>query len=136
MNYARRSRPGISIAAGILLCAILTSVPAVAQSVANMMPTLETVRSRLELTPEQDAQLRPIFENRQSELQQTQLQLQSATTPQQKRDVLRNSKKAGDSFNSQVESVLSPAQKNEWREIRSELREKAKERIEEKSSSQ
>jgi len=136
VNYARRSRPGISIAAGILLCAILTSVPAVAQSVANMMPTLETVRSRLELTPEQDAQLRPIFENRQSELQQTQLQLQSATTPQQKRDVLRNSKKAGDSFNSQVESVLSPAQKNEWREIRSELREKAKERIEEKSSSQ
>ena len=69
-------------------------------------------------------------------LQQAQLLLQRATTDQQKKDVLREAKKTGDAFNAQVEGVLSPSQKPEWREIRSGVREKVKERAEEKSSSQ
>lgn len=102
----------------------------------DTIPTLDTLISRLELTSEQEAQLRPIFQKRTSELQQSQLLLQRAASRQQKRDVLRDAKKAGDEFNSQVESVLTPSQKNEWREIRSEVREKVKERAEEKRSSQ
>jgi len=133
VSYARRSRSGISLTAGLLLCAILASLSASAQQpVLDTLPTLDTLRSRLELTPEQEAQLKPIFQNRVSELQQSQVLLQRASTPQQKSDVLRDAKKAGDAFNSQVESVLTPTQKNEWREIRSALREKVKERAEEK----
>ena len=116
--------------AALLLCAMFASVAESAPPVFDMLPTLDTISSRLELTPEQESQLRPIFERRQSELSQTQLQLQAAATSSQKREVLRNAKKAGDAFNAQVESVLTPVQKNEWREIRPELREKAKERIE------
>ena len=112
---------------------MFTSLPGSAQPVLDSVPTLDTIRSRLELTPEQEAQLRPVFENRKLELQQTQMELQTATTSQRKRDVLRHAKQAGDAFNSQVESVLSPTQKNEWRAIRAEVREKAKERIEDKS---
>jgi hypothetical protein len=123
-------------ASGLLLCAILGAFSASAQSVLGMMPSLDSISSRLELTPEQEAQLQPVFANRQLELQQSQLELQQASTSQQKRDVLRHSKEAGEAFSSQVESVLTPSQKNEWREIRAELREKAKERIEEKSSSE
>ena len=66
-----------------------------------------------------------------SELQQSQLLLQRATTPQRKDEVLQEAKKAGDEFNAQVESVLTPSQKHEWREIRSAVREKVKERTEE-----
>ena len=95
------------------------------------MPTLDNISSQLELTPEQEALLRPIFQNRLSELQQSQLLLQSATTPQRKDEVLQEAKKAGDEFNMQVESVLTPSQKNEWREIRTAAREKVKERTEE-----
>lgn len=117
----------------MLLCAMLTPVPGNgAKPVLDMVPTLDNIRSRLELTPEQEAQLRPVFEKRKSELTHTQLQLQTAATRAQKRDVLRSAKKEGDAFNSQVESVLTPTQKNEWREIRSELRGKARERIEER----
>ena len=95
------------------------------------MPTLESISRQLELTPEQEALLRPIFQNRKSELQQSQLLLQRATTPQRKDEVLQDAKKAGDEFNAQVESMLTPSQKQEWREIRSAVREKVKERTEE-----
>jgi Spy/CpxP family protein refolding chaperone len=122
VNFALRS---------LLLCALLASFSASAESVLDVMPTLDSISRQLELTPEQEARLRPIFQNRQSELQQSQLLLQRASTPQQKDEVLKDAKKAGDEFNAQVESVLTPSQKQEWREIRSAVREKVKERAEE-----
>jgi len=133
VNHARRL--GSSTVAAMLLCAMFTSVAGGAPPVLDMVPTLDTIRSRLELTPAQEAQLRPIFETRKSELTHTQLQLQTAATRAQRNEVLRNAKKAGDAFNAQVESVLTPVQRDEWQQIRSEIREKAKERIEEKQSS-
>ena len=115
----------------VLLCALLASFSARAESVLDVMPTLDSISRQLELTPEQEARLRPIFQNRQSELQQSQLLLQRATTPQRKDEVLQEAKKAGDDFNAQVESALTPSQKQEWREIRSAVREKVEERTEE-----
>ena len=122
MNFALRS---------LLLCALLASFSASAESVLDVLPTLDNISRQLELTPEQEARLRPLFQNRQSELQQSQLLLQRATTPQRKDEILQEAKKAGDEFNAQVESALTPSQKHEWREIRSAVREKVKERAEE-----
>jgi len=133
VNYSHRSRLGIRSGAALLLCTILTSLPVGAESVLDSVPTIDNISSRLELTPEQEAKLRPIFANRLSELQLTQLHLDQATTPQQKDEVLRDAKKAADNFNSQVESVLTPSQRNEWREIRSQIRETVRESAEEKS---
>jgi hypothetical protein len=110
---------------------LLASFSASAESVLDVLPTLDSISRQLELTPEQEARLRPVFEKRISELQQSQLLLQSATTPQRKDEVLHEAKKAGDEFNLQVESVLTPSQRHEWREIRSGVREKVKERSEE-----
>jgi hypothetical protein len=114
-----------------VLCALLASFSASAESVLDVLPTLDSISRQLELTPEQEARLRPVFEKRISELQQSQLLLQSATTPQRKDEVLHEAKKSGDEFNLQVESVLTPSQRHEWREIRSGVREKVKERSEE-----
>jgi len=122
VNYALRS---------LLLCAMFASFSASAESVFDVMPTLDNISRQLELSPEQEARLRPIFQQRMYELQQSQLLLQRATTPQRKDEVLQEAKKAGDEFNMQVESVLTPSQKHEWREIRSGVREKVKERTEE-----
>ena len=122
VNYALRS---------LLLCAMLASFSASAESVFDVMPTLDNISRQLELSPEQEARLRPIFQQRMYELQQSQLLLQRATTPQRKDEVLQEAKKAGDEFNMQVESVLTPSQKHEWREIRSGVREKVKERTDE-----
>jgi len=109
---------------------MLTSIPAGADPVIGMIPTLDSISSRLELTAAQEEQLKPIFEKRISELQESQLLLQRASTDQQKREVIRDAKDAGEAFNAQVERVLTPSQKNEWRELRSAVREKVKERAE------
>ena len=122
MKFALRS---------LLLCALLTSFSASAESVLDVLPTLDNISRQLELTPDQEARLRPIFQNRQTELQASQLLLQRATTPERKDAILQEAKKAGDEFNAQVESALTPSQKQEWREIRSAVREKVKERTEE-----
>jgi Spy/CpxP family protein refolding chaperone len=117
-----------------MLCAILAALPAGAEPVLDSVPTLENISKRLNLTAEQEAQLKPLFQSRAVELGNTQHELQQASTDQQKRDILRAAKQAGDAFNAQVESLLTPAQRNEWHEIRSEAREKIKEHIDEKRS--
>ena len=125
----RRSRLGTLSSAGLWLCAILASLPASALPLLDELPTLSSLRNRLELTPEQEKQLVPLFEKRESELRQSQTLLEQASTPQQQRDVLRDVEQAGKEFNAQVERLLTPSQQHEWRDFISELREKAKERI-------
>lgn len=119
MNYALRS---------LLLWAMLASFSASAEPVLDAIPTLDSISARLELSAEQETRLRPIFQKRLSELQASQLLLQRADTPQRKDEVLREAKRGGNEFNSQVESVLTPSQKHEWREIRAGIRENVKER--------
>ena len=131
MNYAR-TRFGIASATGLWLCSLLLSMPASPAPMLDSLPTIDVLRNRLELTPQQEAQLAPLFDQRVSELRETRQLLEQASTRQQKRDVLREAKKAGDAFNAQVESVLSPSQQHEWREFVSELKDKARERAEQK----
>ena len=64
------------------------------------------------------------------QLQQTRSQLEAAPGKQEKRSILRDAKKAQTEFNAQVEKLLTPTQVNKWRELRSETREKLKERYE------
>ena len=133
MNQTRRSRLGSLSSAGLWLAAILASLPASAIPVLDQLPTLDSLRNRLELTPEQERQLVPLFQKRESELRQAQTRLEQASSPQQQRDVIRDVELAGKEFNAQVERLLTPSQQHEWRDFISEFREKAKERIEEKS---
>jgi hypothetical protein len=123
----------LTTAASLLLCTFLASMPAIAAPMLDTLPTMDSLRNRLELSPEQEAKLAPLLDKRVAELRQTQTRLEEATSDQQKRTVLREAKEAGNAFNHEVESLLTPSQQHEWREIRSELREKAKERAEEKS---
>lgn len=134
MDYMRQPNL-IVILAAMLWMAMMASWPAGAASAHDSIPALDTVRGRLNLTPDQDAKIVPLFERRMSELQQTRLKLEQAPSRQEKRAVLRDAKRQGDAFNSQVESLLNAGQKSEWREIRKETREKLRDRAEEKRDS-
>jgi hypothetical protein len=136
LKYARQSRLGVALAAGLWLCAILTALPGAATPVLDAVPTVENLASQLDLSVEQQAKLGPIFQDRKSELAETQSGLHSASSRQEKRDILREAKTQADAFNAKVESVLTPTQVPKWRELRSQTREKIKERAEEKRSSQ
>ena len=126
----------IVILAAMVWIAMMASWPADAASPWDTVPALDTVRSRLNLTPEQDSKIVPLFERRLSELQQTRVKLGQAPSRQEKRSVLRDAKRQGDMFNTDVEKLLNTQQKSEWRDIRKETREKFKERAEEKRESQ
>jgi Skp family chaperone for outer membrane proteins len=136
LKYARQSRLGIALAMGLWLGAILTALPGAATPVLDAVPTLENITSQLQLSAEQESRLRPMFQDRKAELTETQSRLQSATSQQQKQDILRAARARANEFNTKVEGVLTATQIPRWRELRSQTREKIKERAEEKRSSQ
>ena len=120
----------------LLLGSVLGSLPAAAQDVWDTVPSMDAVRNRLSLTPEQEARLTPIFEQRIGELQSLRDQLAKATSQQQKRNLMRGEKMGQEAFNTQVESLLDASQKTEWRELRAQTRDKLKERYEQDQQSQ
>ncbi len=83
---------------GLVLCTALVSAPVAAQDVWDTVPSMDVVRSRLSLTPEQEAKLVPIFEQRIGELQSLKDQLAKATSDQQKRNLMRGEKKGHEGF--------------------------------------
>jgi hypothetical protein len=119
--------------AGFLLCALLAA-PGFAQNqtLRDSVPSMDAVRSRLHLTPEQETRLAPLFRERELQLQQTRQKFELATSKTEKRAVLKAAKGEAQAFNAQVESVLDSSQKGDWRELRDETREKVKERYQRK----
>lgn len=118
-------------------CALATllAAPAGAQTFRDSVPSIDAVRSRLELTPDQEARLRPLFEKRAGDIQAARQKFEAATTRADKQAVLRTSKHEAQAFNTQVEAVLNQKQKHDWRDMRDEAREKVKERYEREKDS-
>ena len=116
---------------GFVLCAWL-AVPALAQdqTLRDSVPSIDVVRNRLHLTPEQEAKLRPMFRQREQQLYDTRARLESAASSDAKRQVMKTAKADAQAFNTQVEGVLDASQKGAWRDLRDETREKVKERYE------
>jgi hypothetical protein len=127
----RRREEQVMRLPGFVLCALL-GAPALAQNqtLRDSVPSIDVVRNRLHLTPQQEEKLRPLFQQREQQLYETRSRLETAASSSEKRDVLRAAKSDAQSFNTQVESVLDASQKSEWRDLRDETREKVKERYE------
>lgn len=124
-----------SLSIGLALCALLAA-PALAQTLRDSVPSIDVVRNRLSLTPEQEAKLRPLFQKRAGDLQAARAKLEQAASRAEKDNVLRDAKSEAQVFNTEVEGVLNKEQKAEWRELRDETREKLQERYEQKRESQ
>ena len=125
----------IPVLAACALGALFAASPVSAQTFRDSVPSIEAVRSRLNLTPEQEARLRPLFLKRGTEIQATRSKLEAATTRTEKKAVLQAAKSEGQAFNSQVEAVLDQKQKHDWRDMRDEAREKVKERYQREQES-
>ena len=116
---------------GLVLCALLAT-PGFAQNqtLRDSVPSIDVVRNRLHLTAEQEAKLRPMFQQREQRLYETRSKLEAAASSTGKREVLQAAKADARTFNEQVEGVRDASQKAEWRELRDETRDKVKERYE------
>lgn len=115
-----------------LLSCFLLAAPGFAQdqSLRDSVPSIDVLRSRLHLTPEQEAKLVPLFRQRERQIHETRSKLEAAAPGNGRREVLKAAKSDAQAFNTQVESVLDSSQRAEWRELRDETREKVKERYE------
>lgn len=124
MMNARRSWAIFTLIAAVWLCGSQSPMALAQQPFLDSIPSLDVVRRRLELSDAQYAKLQPIFEQRLAELQILQSRLQPPASDQERQQALRDARRGADTFNSQVVRVLSAPQKNEWRKLRDEAREK------------
>jgi hypothetical protein len=127
-----RSRLAAALATGMVFSALMIA-PAGADT-WDQVPSIDVVRNRLSLTPEQESRLTPLFQERATQLRELRARIDQAPSRQEKRSLLRDARKQADGFNAQVESVLDVAQKKEWRELRAQTREKLKQAVEEQRS--
>jgi hypothetical protein len=132
MSHASRFRIAVVVLISLLGWVVVPAAALAQTSVGDVLPTIEGLRTQLDLSDAQATQLTPIFVQRQAELQQVQSRFQQAATSQDKSAVLRDAKQGADAFNTKVASFLTPSQKAKWLELRKETREKVKERYEQK----
>ena len=101
-----------------------SSAPAPAPQIS-----IDDLRARLNLTPEQQAAIAPYAEERKAKMEQVRSKLASATSRRDKLALAKEAKAIQDDFSSKVQPVLTPEQQAEWQKIREEMREQMKQRM-------
>jgi hypothetical protein len=89
---------------------------------------IEELRERLALTPEQEAKIAPLVQERNEKLKALRGSLGEQPSRRERFGMLREAKGIQEAFVEQVDPLLTKEQKKEWEVIRKEMREAAKER--------
>ena len=106
------------------------AAPSFAQS-ADGQVTLDTMRDRLALTPEQEAKIAPLLEERSAKLKALRSSSDPGASRREKLGLLRQARSIQQDFAKQVEPLLSKQQKIQWDALRKEMQEAVKERVRE-----
>jgi hypothetical protein len=104
---------------------------AVAPAEGSQM-AIEEMRSRLALTPEQEAQISPLVAERNAKLNALRESSDPNGSRREKLGSLKQARGIQQDFVKQVEPLLSKEQKKEWAAMRDEMKETAKARLREK----
>ena len=111
----------------------LLSTPLAAQDAQAVAPQpggrawLETVKSRLKLTPEQEASIRPILEEEVGKLKALREKYEGQTSRKAKRAKLKDAKAIQSDAQNRINPLLTDEQKAEWKKLRDEMKARAKE---------
>src|SRR5262245_56284604 len=116
--------PRLILAAGLVVGAALA--PALvhaysesATTVAEMREQrLEELKQRLNLSAEQEAQIKPLVESRRAKMQEIRNKYAGDTSRRAKRSMAKEARAAGDEFNKQLAGILNDEQEAEWNKIR------------------
>src|SRR6185369_4808706 len=103
-----------------------------AAPVEGSQMAIEEMRSRLALTPEQEARISPLIEERNAKLKALRESSDPNGSRREKLGLLKQVRGVQQDFVKQVEPLLSNAQKKEWATMRDEMKETAKARLREK----
>ena len=125
MNYRQ---PLAAALAFYLIC--IAPQNAAADEPASPAPqiTIEELRARLNLTPQQQEQIAPLVEERKAKMEPIRAKASSTASRREKMAVLQEAKAVQEDFNRKVQPLLTQEQQAEWNKMREELRGQMKER--------
>jgi hypothetical protein len=117
----------------LLLVAILALQPAAALAddaplVPDPQARLAEMKSRLNLSEAQQAELKPLLEQYATNLKSVRGQFPAEPTRKEKRAMAKALRDEQSKFKEQLGGLLTPEQMTEWAAMQQEMREKAKER--------
>ena len=95
---------------------------------------LGEMKQRLQLTPEQETQIKPLLEARRAKMDEIRGKYSGDTSRRAKRSMAREARTAAEEFNKQLATILSDEQKAEWEKIREETRAKVKKEMQERKA--
>ncbi len=120
----------LSSLAAFFTALVVCALPATALAEAPQPPsmTVEDLRLRLNLTPEQQSQIQPHLDTRKARMEAVKGKMGDTSSRSDKRAAMKEAKDAQDDFVKNVEPILTPEQQAEWKKMRDEGREQLKER--------
>jgi Spy/CpxP family protein refolding chaperone len=127
MNTRWIARSALASCVALFLVATAQRVHAEGKYYEMAQQAFGEFSQRLKLSPDQEAQVKPLFEARNSKLKEIHDKYASDTSRRAKRSAMQEAKNAQDDFNSKLKPILSPEQQAELDKMRKEARDKMKE---------
>ena len=94
----------------------------------SVQVAIEQAKARLKLTPEQEAQVKPLMEERAAKLKAIRDSHAGDDSRKAKRDMYREARPVMEDYQEKMRAILSDEQEAEWEKMRAEARERFKER--------
>jgi hypothetical protein len=94
---------------------------------AKVQAAVDEARARLKLTPEQEAALRPLIQERLAKLKEIRDRHSGDTSRRAKREMYREAKPVIEEYQEEVRAILDDEQEAEWEKMRDEARQRLKE---------
>lgn len=98
---------------------------------ATVQAAIEEAKARLKLTPEQEAQLKPLIEERTARLKAIRDKHAGDDSRRARREMYREARPVAEDYQAKVRAILDDEQEAEWDRMRAEARERLKERYRE-----
>lgn len=94
---------------------------------AAVQAAIQEAKARLQLTPEQEAQLKPLMQERNQALKAIREKYAGDDSRRTRRAMFREAEPIVENYQARVRTILNDAQYAEWEKMRAEARERLKE---------
>ena len=94
---------------------------------AAIQAVIEEAKARLKLTPEQEAQLKPLVQDRNQKLKAIRDKYAGDTSRRAKRAMFKEAQPVMENYQDRVRTILNDTQEAEWEKMRAEAKARLKE---------
>jgi hypothetical protein len=130
MNRTVRAHCAAAAASLVLLAGAALAQPPTPDP-ATIQAAIDEARARLKLTPEQEAALKPLIQERTAKLKAIRDSHAGDTSRRARREMYREAKPVMEEYQEKVRAILDEEQEAEWEKMRDEARQRLKQRYRE-----